>query len=832
MSNRFFDWVASASRFISYTWARASEVNASLDNVSTGFELVQDEIDENKTRSIRLPVGQDGDITAVAADRARRVLTFNASGLPYIFPPDDAATRANKVFAWDASGNPILASNGAPYAWLPSQTGNSGKILTTNGTDPSWLATALTNQSGASGKYLGSNGTVESWTYPIPTGTTVQFPPMTPPTGWLPCDGSDQLSATYTTLAGVLVPTYTPAAFLPFHANWSGRVGCIVRGAYIWANNPGSPGVYRYSDDHGATWKSVDGTTARHYSAPGDGSFYRHSGTTMQRASAFNGTYSTISSDADLSSNRADYLLVGTKYVSMTNISSAPIYSSDMVTFTVATPSAGTFSTYSYLAITGTTLYGAAYAADTTLQKSTDGGVTWTSPSQINAAAAKTGIIVVLNGSSFLACDLGTTTAYTATSDAGPWTAATLPATANSPGRLVAFGGYFWFFGGSGALYRSTTGATGTWTSVTPAGTTMASDTTLVVTNAGTPRLYLATVTRSAPTAGQKYVQWTTDGTNWTTEWARDHASFSAYGGTVKIGSNYVHAFADNMAPVYSTTPDGFCNLSSTTTVETYATNPTIASDGTNAYIIGRVSGSNYLYKSSNGTSWSVVGAAMATTPTSNFVWGGGNLFAATTTLAFISNGTVALASNSLPGTLSSTPEVNYVAGRYVVYGSTTGTTLYVSSDGSTWLTRTLPVAGSPVVGDPAGTTMYCGGYYSTDYGVTWTADSTLAYPTGDVTAFYDDGTSQLALQSGVVTARKKSSTALATFAFTNAGAGNEGKMLKDGSVYYFFQSATSTPTYQETSLKVTLSSTTFRMPTVADVTTAGGKLKTWMFGL
>lgn len=147
MSNRFFDWVASASRFISYTWARASEVNASLDNVSTGFELVQDEIDENKTRSIRLPVGQDGDITAVAADRARRVLTFDASGLPYIFPPDDAATRANKVFAWDASGNPILASNGAPYAWLPSQTGNSGLFLTTDGSDPSWVVIGLVRSS-------------------------------------------------------------------------------------------------------------------------------------------------------------------------------------------------------------------------------------------------------------------------------------------------------------------------------------------------------------------------------------------------------------------------------------------------------------------------------------------------------------------------------------------------------------------------------------------------------------------------------------------------------------------------------------------------------------
>lgn len=183
MSNRFFDWVASASRFISYTWARASEVNASLDNVSTGFELVQDEIDENKTRSIRLPVGQDGDITAVAADRARRVLTFNASGLPYIFPPDDAATRANKVFAWDASGNPILASNGAPYAWLPTQTGNNRKILTTDGSNPSWIMVGLTRLAKTTTASLGAD---DNRTMVDCSGTfTVTFAaPATLETGW------------------------------------------------------------------------------------------------------------------------------------------------------------------------------------------------------------------------------------------------------------------------------------------------------------------------------------------------------------------------------------------------------------------------------------------------------------------------------------------------------------------------------------------------------------------------------------------------------------------------------------------------------------------------
>jgi hypothetical protein len=51
-------------------------------------------------------------------------------------------------------------------ATLPSQTGNSGKYLTTNGTDKSWGTVsqyALPSQTGNSGKFLTTNGTSESW---------------------------------------------------------------------------------------------------------------------------------------------------------------------------------------------------------------------------------------------------------------------------------------------------------------------------------------------------------------------------------------------------------------------------------------------------------------------------------------------------------------------------------------------------------------------------------------------------------------------------------------------------------------------------------------------
>lgn len=57
---------------------------------------------------------------------------------------------------------------------VPSQGGNSGKYLTTNGSATSWAAVdALPSQTGNSGKYLTTNGTSATWativTDPSPT---------------------------------------------------------------------------------------------------------------------------------------------------------------------------------------------------------------------------------------------------------------------------------------------------------------------------------------------------------------------------------------------------------------------------------------------------------------------------------------------------------------------------------------------------------------------------------------------------------------------------------------------------------------------------------------
>jgi hypothetical protein len=57
----------------------------------------------------------------------------------------------------------LVATDSTAYV-VPSQTGNSGKYLTTDGTTSSWgTVNALPSQTGNSGKYLTTNGTAASW---------------------------------------------------------------------------------------------------------------------------------------------------------------------------------------------------------------------------------------------------------------------------------------------------------------------------------------------------------------------------------------------------------------------------------------------------------------------------------------------------------------------------------------------------------------------------------------------------------------------------------------------------------------------------------------------
>lgn len=76
-----------------------------------------------------------------------------------------------KLLKTDSNGD-IVESTATEGDTLPSQSGQSGKFLTTNGSNASWgdVPTEIPSQSGQSGKYLTTNGTSVSWgSITIPT---------------------------------------------------------------------------------------------------------------------------------------------------------------------------------------------------------------------------------------------------------------------------------------------------------------------------------------------------------------------------------------------------------------------------------------------------------------------------------------------------------------------------------------------------------------------------------------------------------------------------------------------------------------------------------------
>ena len=86
----------------------------------------------------------------------------------HVHPSDtskQAKITASGILKGNGSGTVSAATAGTDYqAPLPTQTGNSGKFLTTNGSALSWGAVdALPSQTSQSGKFLTTNGSTASW---------------------------------------------------------------------------------------------------------------------------------------------------------------------------------------------------------------------------------------------------------------------------------------------------------------------------------------------------------------------------------------------------------------------------------------------------------------------------------------------------------------------------------------------------------------------------------------------------------------------------------------------------------------------------------------------
>jgi hypothetical protein len=118
-------------------------------------------------------------LAALAASDIVEVITFTAFELADSIARSlfDAKGDILVATSADTPGKLTVGANGtlltadsstatglkwSSYDPFPSQTGNSGKVLTTNGTTTSWEA-GLPSQTGNTGKYLTTNGTSASW---------------------------------------------------------------------------------------------------------------------------------------------------------------------------------------------------------------------------------------------------------------------------------------------------------------------------------------------------------------------------------------------------------------------------------------------------------------------------------------------------------------------------------------------------------------------------------------------------------------------------------------------------------------------------------------------
>ena len=110
------------------------------------------------------PITSVGSATTVAAQTGTGS-TFVMNTSPTIVTPTlSGATVAGTINGTTIPSTKTLVATDSTAYVVPSQTSNSGKYLTTDGTTSSWGAVnALPSQTGNSGKYLTTNGTAASW---------------------------------------------------------------------------------------------------------------------------------------------------------------------------------------------------------------------------------------------------------------------------------------------------------------------------------------------------------------------------------------------------------------------------------------------------------------------------------------------------------------------------------------------------------------------------------------------------------------------------------------------------------------------------------------------
>jgi hypothetical protein len=109
------------------------------------------------------PITSVGAATSVAAQTGTGS-TFVMNTSPTLVTPVLGVATATSINSTTIPSSKTLVATDSTAYVVPSQTGNSGKYLTTNGTVSSWgTVDALPSQTSNSGKYLTTDGTTASW---------------------------------------------------------------------------------------------------------------------------------------------------------------------------------------------------------------------------------------------------------------------------------------------------------------------------------------------------------------------------------------------------------------------------------------------------------------------------------------------------------------------------------------------------------------------------------------------------------------------------------------------------------------------------------------------
>jgi hypothetical protein len=109
------------------------------------------------------PITSVGAATAVAAQTGTGS-TFVMNTSPTLVTPVLGVATATSINGTTIPSSKTLVATDSTAYVVPSQTGNSGKYLTTDGTTSSWgTVNALPSQTSNAGKYLTTDGTSASW---------------------------------------------------------------------------------------------------------------------------------------------------------------------------------------------------------------------------------------------------------------------------------------------------------------------------------------------------------------------------------------------------------------------------------------------------------------------------------------------------------------------------------------------------------------------------------------------------------------------------------------------------------------------------------------------